>query len=159
MLILHRRGLCFAVFEGPRRLVAWGCMGAAKLKPKLVRRATEKLIDEYEPDFVVLEASHGSRRGHRARRAIGIVREESLDYGAGVRMVSRTGVREAFATTGFTKHEIAQAIAKRFPELARLLPPPRQLWRSEPERMNVFDAASFALTALPDVERGRVDTA
>lgn len=68
-------------------------------------------------------------------------------------MVSREDVREEFKASGATKHEIAAAISRQFPELAQKLPPKTKLWASEPQRMNIFDAMSFALTALSHLER------
>lgn len=62
-----------------------------------------------------------------------------------VAFVTRRAVQEAFAETGHTKHDIAQAIAAEFPELATRLPRERKLWSSEDQQMNVFDALSFFL--------------
>lgn len=154
-----RRSLCYAVLEGEDCLLAWGCTRAPKLYAKRIRKAAWKLLDEFQPDFVVLESPEASRRGRRARRAIEILRFEALEYGAGVRLVSRQAVRAAFAPSAITKHEIAQRIAKHFPELRRSLPVPRRLGDSEQERMNVFDAASFALTAFPEIEHDRISAA
>ena len=56
-------------------------------------------------------------------------------------------IRQAFSETGaVTKHEIAQVLAKDFPELAPRLPPVRRIWMTEDCRMAIFDAASLALT-------------
>ena len=150
-----RRGLSFAVIEGNDRLVGWGSVGAKKLRTSLVRKAARRLIDEYQPDFVVLETPESSRRGRRSRRAIMTVRFEALEYAAGVRLVSRRQVQVAFASSGPTKTEVAKTIAARFPELKPSLPKERKPWASEDERMNIFDAASFALTALPGIELSR----
>lgn len=149
------RGLYFAVLESEEVLVGSGFRGAKKLHAPNVRNAIGKLLDEYEPDYVVLEATEGSWRRARARRAIALIEREALEYGAGVRLVSRMGVQRAFSASGLTKHSIAQAIARHFPELERSVPPLRALGDSEPERMNVFDAASFALTALPAIKVDR----
>ena len=146
-----RRSLCYAVFESPDRLVAWGCKRAPKLHAHHVRRTTWKLLDEFQPDFVVLESIETSRRGRRARSAIEILHVEALEYGAGVRLVSRRDVCAALAQDDATKHGIAREIVSRFPELRRSLPAPRRLGQSEHERMNLFDAASFALTVLPAI--------
>ena len=154
-----RRGLCFAVIESEERLLGWGCTGAPRLLARYVRKAIWKLLDEYDPDYVVLEAPEGSRRGRRARRAIEIIQHEALEYGSGVRRVSRRDVQRAFASNGTSKHEIAQAVARQFPELRRSLPPRRKLGDSERERMNVFDAASFAITTLPGIEVDRWNAA
>jgi hypothetical protein len=56
-------------------------------------------------------------------------------------------VKQAFSESGAsTKHEIAVAIAKRFPELAPRLPRFRKPWMSEDYRMSIFDAVAFGVT-------------
>lgn len=154
-----RRGLYFAVIEGEERLVGSGCRGAKRLLTKNVRSTAGKLLDDFDPDYVVLEAPHASRRGQRARKAIQLIEHEALEYGAGVRLVSRHDVAHTFGESCTTKHAIAQAVARHFPELERSLPPERALGDSEAERMNVFDATSFALTALPAIKVDRWNAA
>jgi len=69
-------------------------------------------------------------------------------------MVSRRAVRALFVSEGgATKHQVAVAIAKQFPELAPRVPLPRKPWMSQDERMSIFDAAALALVALKE---GRV---
>jgi hypothetical protein len=61
-------------------------------------------------------------------------------------------MRQAFEAYGATtKHQIAQVIAKRFPEIADRLPPERKPYMSEDPRFAIFGAASFvmALGAKP----------
>jgi len=43
------------------------------------------------------------------------------------------------------KHQIATAIAERFPDLLSVLPPQRKSWQSEDYRMSVFDAAAIGI--------------
>jgi hypothetical protein len=43
-----------------------------------------------------------------------------------------------------TKHQMAELMAKQFPdELASRLPPKRKLWKSEDGRMDIFDAVAL----------------
>ena len=45
-----------------------------------------------------------------------------------------------------TKHEMAEYLAKQFPdELAARVPPKRKLWKSELSRMDIFDAVGLAV--------------
>jgi Holliday junction resolvasome RuvABC endonuclease subunit len=45
-----------------------------------------------------------------------------------------------------TKHEIAEMVAKLFPdELALRLPPKRRAWESADSRMDIFDAVALAV--------------
>ena len=66
--------------------------------------------------------------------------------------MTRAQVAQHFEASGGTKYEIAVAITRWLPELEGYLPPRRKLWFPEDERMNVFDAVSFALTALWPLE-------
>ena len=43
-----------------------------------------------------------------------------------------------------TKHEMAEMLAQRFPDLAAKLPPKRRAWESEDGRMDIFDAVGLA---------------
>jgi hypothetical protein len=52
-------------------------------------------------------------------------------------------VKRTFAVSN--KAQMARAIAARFLELTRYLPPERKPWMSEDPRMAIFDAAAFAL--------------
>jgi Holliday junction resolvasome RuvABC endonuclease subunit len=149
-----RRSLCFAAFEGRDLLVDWGCLTTPGMRDTEVKRALHKLMDQVEPDFVALELCRGTRRGVRARGVIEVLRYEALECGAAVRFVTRSEVKAAFGPRGNTKQEIALAIAEEFPALERILPPKRKRWSPEDDRMNIFDAASFALAALPKIERG-----
>ncbi len=54
------------------------------------------------------------------------------------------------------KAQMARAIAARFPELTRSLPPERRPWVSEHYRMAIFDAAAFGLSFF-QVEEPRWD--
>ena len=46
-----------------------------------------------------------------------------------------------------TKQEIAEQLAKQFPdELSSRLPPKRKAWKSEDARMDIFEAVGLALT-------------
>ena len=57
---------------------------------------------------------------------------------------SRAEVRTGFGLA--TKRQIAEAIAREFPELEPRLPPVRKIWMSEDRRMSIFDAVSLAIT-------------
>jgi hypothetical protein len=146
------RGLCFAVLEHPERLVDWGCLGAKALHPELVAHRMGILLDTYEPDFVAVPTLRLTSHGPKTRRAVHVVSHEALEYGAGIRQVSGRQVREMLRLPhGTRKYTVAVAIAARYPELARDLPPPRRPWESEPHHINLFDAAGFALGTLAEI--------
>ena len=52
-----------------------------------------------------------------------------------------------------SKHEIAEILAKRFPEeLGSRLPPKRRPWMSEDSRMDIFDAVAMGVTFFNNTE-------
>jgi len=144
------RGLGFVVLEGRTKLVDWG-VKEARSGDKNARclRRVEELIAIYWPQAIVVEgyAGPGSRRCRRVERLIDAIERLSAREKLPVRRFSRAAVRKAFAPLGAaTKHEIAQALAARFPELAPRLPPFRKPWMSEDYRMSIFDAAALGWT-------------
>lgn len=112
----------------------------------------EALICRYSPAFVVLEDMEHTQRRVRAARRIGAIAKYGVARKIRVQLVSRGAVRLLFSATGSTKYDIAVAIAKVYPELQPRVPRRRKPWMSEDERMNIFDAMSFALTAFRSLE-------
>jgi len=142
-------GFGFAVFEGPYRPVDWGLKRAPKKPRSHAVGKLAALIKWYQPAVLILEnhAGDGSRKCRRTRRVITGMAEHANKRNLTLASFSRNMIRQAFAETGaVTKYEIAQVLAKDFPELAPRLPPVRRIWMSEDCRMAIFDAASLALT-------------
>ena len=146
----YDRGLGFAVFEGPNKLVDWGLSDAANRKSAHLIALLAKLITCYRPDVLVTEdgASKGSSRKSHTRLVLRRIRNFAKRHRVRVRMYSRAEVEDTFALIGASKnkYQIATMIADWFPELAPRLPEPQKPWTGENRSMNVFDAVSFALT-------------
>jgi Holliday junction resolvasome RuvABC endonuclease subunit len=109
----------------------------------------DDLIEQYQPNVIVVEdyAGKGSRRCSRIRELINDISKLAAKRKIKVRSFSRAKVKKAFFESGASnKHEIATAIASRFPELAPRLPRFRKPWMSEDYRMSIFDAVAFGLT-------------
>ena len=144
------RGFGFAVLEGPERLIDWGVKEARDNKRVKCLEQIEKLMEHYQPDSIVVEDAEakGSRRCRRVRELISAILKLTSTRGIKSRSFSRRAVRKAFSQHGAsTKHEIATAIADRFPdELGPRLPPLRKPWMTEDHRMSIFDATALALT-------------
>jgi hypothetical protein len=145
------RGFGFAVLEGPDRLVDWGVKGTNRYPRDrngwCLRQLTD-LIALYQPELLLVEdtSANGSRRGRRTDRLIQMARDAALERGVKVRGIPRTKLGHAFARDGrVTKYKMALAIAGRFPEMVRRLPPIRKPWMSEDSRMGIFDAVALAL--------------
>jgi Holliday junction resolvasome RuvABC endonuclease subunit len=148
------KGFGYAVFEQPMHLVEWGCTRAPTDKHASAIAHFEKLLARFRPDAVVLEdvEAPGSRRRHRARRLIGALTKLARERDIPVHLVARTAVLACFSSPDepATKYSIATRLTQYFHELAPHLPPPRDPWQSEDERMAVFDALALALTYTRD---------
>jgi hypothetical protein len=145
------RGFGFAVLEGPDCLVDWGVKGTNRYsrdRNGWCLRQLADLIALYQPELLLVEDSsaNGSRRSERVDRLIQMARDAALERGVKVRAIPRTKLGRAFVhDSQATKYRMALAIAGRFPELARRLPPIRKPWMSEDTRMGIFDAVALAL--------------
>lgn len=142
------RGFGFAVFEGVERLIDWGVVSVAADRNARCLTRLAGLLRRYTPDLLVVEdhTSRGCRRWRRIRDLLHRVHSIAREHGTKTRRISAAGVRRVFADLDTTtKHEIAGALASRYPELVPWLPPRRKPWDSEDERMGIFDAAAFAV--------------
>jgi Holliday junction resolvasome RuvABC endonuclease subunit len=143
------RGFGFAVLEGLDQLIDWGVKETKKNKNAKSLELIEDLIDRYLPRVIVVEdyTGKGSRRSRRIQLLINDISKLAAQKKIRVRSFSRLKVKQGFSETGASnKHEIATAIANRFPELAPRLPRFRKPWMSEDYRMSIFDAVALALT-------------
>lgn len=154
-LDITSKGISYVVLEGPESLLDWGSVRVKDQSKNAYLDRAEELYSRYLPHLLVLEDSQGksARRGPRTKAII--ARLELFAFGKclPVFKASRGDVRVAFRGAAKTKQEIAEAIVKVFPELGDLLPKPRRAWESEADRMNVFDAVSFALAAFRNPEK------
>ena len=142
------RGFGFAVLEGPNRLIDWGVKETKTDKKRRTLKLIHDLIDQYQPNVIVVEdyEGKGSHRCRRVRELIEDISKLAAKQEIKVRRFSRAKVKQAFSESGaVNKYEIAQTIANRFPELAPRLPRFRKPWMSEDYRMSIFDAVALAL--------------
>ena len=145
------RGLAFVVLDDARHeLLDWGI----KLGAGSVEHSMSNLITYFEPSLVVSEKPVCSRLGRRGLGELTTVARITEEKGIPRATVCRNQIRQHFHSTGESKYAIACAIADQFPVLSSRLPKQRKIWESEDIRMNIFDALSFALTAL-SIHRGK----
>jgi hypothetical protein len=144
-----RRGFAYVILEVPHNLIDWGVVQAEG--GACVKRL-EQLLERYEPESFILEDYTASecRRSKRTKEFLWSLEMLALLKGMGAVRVGRKAVRQRFAPHGASKQSIATAIADRFPELRARLPRARKPWMSEDERMNIFDALSFALASMTE---------
>lgn len=142
------KGFGFAIFEGPERLLDWGVAWVDRDKKDGALLRTTALIRRYDPEVVVIEdhTRRACRRRERARDLLKAIAHLASAHSIVVQRVSVRSVRAVFSPIGVsTKYPIAAALASRYPELAPALPRRRKPWKSEDDRMGIFDAAAFAV--------------
>ena len=147
----YPRGFGFAVLESRERLIDYGVKKVRGDKNSACLKRITDLIKRYQPDVIVFGSltSNGSCRTLRVQELIQEILKLALDKRIKARSISRLQIRKTFSPLGaFTKHQIANSIAKQLPELAFRLPPPRKPWMGEDERMSIFDALALALTFI-----------
>jgi RNase H-fold protein (predicted Holliday junction resolvase) len=143
------RGFGFAILEGQETLVDWGVKTVRGDKNVQSLAKVEELIAHYQPGVLVMQdaSAKGSRRSPRIKTLSQQIIKLAATRNVGVKLFSRDRVMKTFmADSQWTKHALAEIIAKRFPEqLGTHLPPKRKPWMSEDSRMNIFDAMALIL--------------
>jgi hypothetical protein len=143
---LRSRSFGFAVFEGPTRLLDWGVKSFRQGVNEPTIPASEKLaalMDDFSPSTIVL-SKRDSDTKKRAEMRNALVRE-AVKRRIPTRLLSRSGVQNAFPACNRNKYTIGAALAKQLPELAPKLPSVRKIWNSEDYRMSIFDAAALGI--------------
>jgi hypothetical protein len=157
-LDVRPRSFGYVVFEGPDRLLDWGARSFRRGVNAIRIPLAEKigvLLDECAPAVVIAKESQRRKKinSGKRRRKLDVIARKARQRGIPVRVLSRSAVRKAFAGNGLqTKHQVASALAERFPELGPILPPKRKIWQSEDYRMSIFDAAALGVAYF---NRGR----
>lgn len=140
------RGLAFVFFENGE-LLDWGTRsGDADIQ------LLDRLLNGLRADVLVLEDADAPRseRRPRVKRLLRQLRTCAESRGIAVVPISRFAVRSEWAKQGKTRKQVvAEAIAKRFPEIDPLVPRVRKVYRSEEARAEIFDALSLVLHAFP----------
>src|SRR5207248_3236378 len=146
----------FAVLEEPNELIDWGMRTIKGDKNARCVQMVSDLIERYQPDVLIVEdcRAKGSRRCLRIQAVIQDLLNLAAVKKIKARSYPRLSVGKIFAPLIVpTKHQMANVIASRFPELAPQLPPMRKPWMKEDDRMSIFAAIALALTLF--VSKGR----
>lgn len=134
----------YAVLEGPERLVEWGSRGITSdvsgFLPKL-----EREVLHYRPDVVVIEDASLSRKGARVQGHLAWVEQWATDHELEWASIPSADLKSYSEHLGGTKQARAAMLARLFPELKRLVPPPRKVWEAESKRLTVFVALARGL--------------
>jgi RNase H-fold protein (predicted Holliday junction resolvase) len=141
------RGVGFAILEGKDSLVDWGVKTVQGDKNANSFTKVEELIAQYQPGVLVLQDAKDSRRSQRIKVLSRKIVDLAETRNVSVKLFSQEQMRRTYLANGLgTKQEIAEIIAKRFPdELGSRLPQKRKAWMSEKYQMSIFDAVALAL--------------
>lgn len=143
------RGYAYVLFEGPFSPLDWGIKDVRKKdKNECTLKSIKKLMDEYRPDYLIIEdhTESGTRRSSRIRRLYRSLMLLAAREEIEVVRCGKEAIRSYFELEGVcTKYEIAKAIAREIPALAHRLPRQRKIWMSEDPRQSLFDAAALGV--------------
>lgn len=151
------RGFGYAILEGSDRLIDWGVVEVRPWTLNGCLRRVAELIQDFRPMVIVTEdvRVREHRRGQRAREVIASIQAKARQSGISYRAIPRSRVRQVLWAVGAPNmHQIARAIARRFPELLPILPRKRKCYSSEDERMRVFGSIAYAIMSR-EAPRGR----
>lgn len=142
-------GVGFALIEGFDTLADWGLKRISGDKNESSLQRVNELLSHYEPELLVMQNTEvkTSRRSPRIKKLNKKIKALAQEANVKVLTFTREAVKEAFLPNGKgNKHDLALAIADRFPEeLALRVPPERKAWMTEDSRVNTFEAVALAL--------------
>ncbi len=142
-------GVGYAIFENPKKLLY---QQLVRIRPMCSRKSKafiEKLIDELQPDVVILEdpSAKNSRKRERVTKLIQDIVLACNSKDINVYQYSREHIQNVFEQFGkTTKYGIAVSISEWFPKLKSQLPRPWKLGHSEQHHQGMFDAISLGMT-------------
>jgi Holliday junction resolvasome RuvABC endonuclease subunit len=143
------RGFGWAALSGPYAPHSGGLVEVTKDLNVVCLRKLEVLLDQLEPEMLVLEAfeKRNSARTDRiaklCRALVCVANDRSIEFA----IYTRKDIEKCFESIGaHTRYEIAEAIARHVPGLAPRLPQKRKAWKAEDRRMALFNAAALVFT-------------
>ncbi len=143
------KGIAYVFFENGELLDS--AQRSTTADEEEILAAVNEILNGCAADILVLEDPdvQSTRRHPRMKHVLRLITGHVRKRGIPVVQVAREEVRAAWTAQGVTtKEAIAAAIAERYPLLAPYVPPPRKYPASEDARVNLFDAASLALSLL-----------
>jgi len=143
-----KRGFGWVAFDGPLSLFDWGSVFVRGEKNLNCVRYFEGLLDRLPVELLVMEEP--SAKVHRSDRVSalqGLLRSSALLRNVEVATYRRDQVQRCFSVVAAqSQQEIAEAIARLFPDLAHKVPRKRSAWMGEDRRMAIFSAVALVLT-------------
>ena len=142
-----QRGFGFAVAAEQIGLTDWGLAMVHSKSVDAFLQRVDSLVFRHKVKRIVVENFTRTRRGSRAKRCIKHVALYARERDICISTVTRS---QRFAMLELShehvsNHDLAVAVAMRFPELEVHLPSRRRRWQSEDERIAMFAAVSCLL--------------
>lgn len=149
------KGFAYAVLESNGRLIGWGKAEVPGRSHRRFLERVDRLFGKHDPRWLAVEDCLESMRHDRAHLLINKMLDLAHFLNVRRSVISRDELRSVFGLAiSATKYQIAEELARRYPELRPYLPDPRKLGDAENDWMNVFDAVAFA-SATQYYEYGR----
>jgi hypothetical protein len=145
---LTRQGFSWIAFDGPLHIYNWNSPSPRDDKNRKCVREFERLIDRLQPELIVLEdLTLETFRSKRVLQLHQLFLASAREHHIDIVCYRREHVRSCFSTVGATTHqEIAEAIARQFPDLSHRIPRKRRSWECSGRRLGLFCAAALVLT-------------
>jgi hypothetical protein len=126
-------------------LLDWGVRSFVKGGGQDLNRKLIRLLEMFHPTIILLSGirPRGQHNVHLVGAPMRAIEEQAASLSIPTKSFSKIHLRTHFGHRN--KHEVAKAIATRFPELAWHLPRKRKPWQTEPASQVVFDAAALGL--------------
>ena len=150
----YTNGFGYAVFHSQQELIDWGVTNLYYNKYNTVLNRLDLLLNHYKPHAVtILKPNTTDTHKTLAMKITESLSKLCVLSTTPLLRLDREDVRNLFSTFGATtKESIATKLVEFLPELKIYKPPHRAVWEREHRNMQIFDAASLALTFYDQLE-------
>ena len=122
-------------------------------KTKKMVLALDVVLQRARPLFVAFDCESSQKKRHRGKLFAKVVKEVCEAHGVMILDVKNQQTNALAEMPKPTKWDVADAIARLFPEIAAKLPPRRKLWESENDHIGLFMAVAVAVSAWDSFRR------
>lgn len=132
-------------------LLDWGVRvypAIGEEEASMASKRLSSLLKLFSPSVIVLKKERWDLAGTNLHMQllIEVAKRAAILNAVQIRLLGDADVRATFRNMDCeTRIEIAEALARVFPELVSYLPPKRRAWQAEHPRMTVFDAIALGL--------------
>jgi hypothetical protein len=150
---LRSRGFGFAVFEGHRQLLDYGTRSLSTQNladNQAPLRSLLELIRLWSPSAIIIkkERWEAIQSDTRSKEVAAAIVRIAGTCSLSIKLLEQKLIEATFKVMECTnKYDIAQSLARIFPELTWQVPPARKPWESEHHRMSIFDAIALGLAS------------